>query len=344
MLRPYLFKVSNSEALTRAEAAAAMQCMMSGESSEAQMGAFLTAMKMKGVTSEEVAGFATTMRANCQTIECRAAAAVDTCGTGGDGKGTFNVSTAAALVAAGAGATIAKHGNRGISSACGSADVLRELGVAVDLPPAAAGQLLDEIGIGFLYAPLFHPAMRHAAKPRQELAFRTIFNLLGPLTNPVRAKRQVLGVYAPELTETVAAALQATGTVRAMVVHSEDGLDEISTAAATKITEVTAQGLQSYRLNPAEYGFAPCVTADYRGGTPAENAQLIRGILAGQPGPKRDIVVLNAAAALVVGGQAANLAAGIRQAADSIDHGAALAVLAMLQDGSQRLKQEGLLS
>jgi anthranilate phosphoribosyltransferase len=330
MLKEYLGRIAAGHSLTHEQAGRSMAAIMSGEASDAQIGAFLTALKMKGETSEEIAGFAGAMRDFVVAFNCRAGDVLDTCGTGGDGRGTFNISTAVALVVAGAGVTVAKHGNHGISSSCGSADVLKALGVRVDLPPAAAAAALDNLGISFLYAPLYHPAMRHVAKSRRELGFRTVFNLLGPLTNPARAARQLVGVYDPALPDKVAAVLLRLGAKRAMVVHSLDGLDEISAAAPTKIAEVEDGRLKSYLLDPADYGLRGD-SAAYRGGTPDDNAAIILAILRGQPGARRDIVLLNAAAALVVAGKAGDIREGLALAAASIDSGAALGTLEKLR-------------
>ncbi|MDR7866871.1 MAG: anthranilate phosphoribosyltransferase [Sporomusaceae bacterium] len=339
MLRESLGRVAAGHSLTHEEAGRTMAAIMSGGASDAQLGAFLTALKMKGETSEEIAGFAGAMRALVVAVDARGDI-LDTCGTGGDGRGTFNISTAVALVVAGAGVTVAKHGNHGISSACGSADVLAALGVRVDLPPAAAAAALDTLGISFLYAPLYHPAMRHVAKSRRELGFRTVFNLLGPLTNPAGATRQLIGVYDPALPEKVAAVLLRLGTNRAMVVHSLDGLDEISAAAPTKIAEVADGRVKTYLLDPADYGLRGD-SAHYRGGAPGDNAAIILGILRGEKGGRRDIVLLNAAAALVVAGKAGGIREGLALAAASVDSGAALGRLEALRrfgaDGKEGL-------
>ncbi|MPM67722.1 Anthranilate phosphoribosyltransferase [bioreactor metagenome] len=298
---------------------------------------------MKGETSAEVTGFAETMRMHAREISCSAGAMIDTCGTGGDCKGTFNVSTTTAFVLAGAGLTVAKHGNRGVSSSCGSADVLTELGVNVDLSPEMVTRSIDSLNIGFLYAPVFHTAMKHAAKTRKDLGFRTVFNLLGPLTNPANASCQLLGVYDGALTDKVAESLIGLGVQRAMVVNSLDGLDEISTAAPTKVTEVDNGSIKSYTINPEDYGFTAVSINDYRGGTPAENAAIIMSLLHGTAGAKRDIVLINAAAALVVGGLAQDIRDGINLAAHSIDSGAALARLEALKQFSRQFREGKLL-
>lgn len=337
MLKEVLAKVIQGENLSREAARQAMGHIMSGQASEAQVGAVLTALRMKGVTAAEIAGFADTMRKNAANIRPRQADLIDTCGTGGDGKNTFNVSTTVAFVLAGAGLAVAKHGNRGVSSSCGSADVLIALGVEVDLQPQAVEQTINETGIGFLFAPVFHQAMKYAAKPRKELGFRTVFNLLGPLTNPAQASRQLLGVYEPELTAKAAEALVSLGVQRAMVVHSYDGMDEISTAAPTHVSEVNGGNIRHYVLNPADYGFTAPEASAYRGGQPEENAAIVLDILRGEPGPQRDIVLLNAAAALVVGDKAADIREGLALAASSLDSGAAMSKLEALRQVSHRL-------
>lgn len=331
MFKDFLSQVVSGEDLPLDQAGEAMHLMMSGQATDAQIGAFLTAMKIKGETSEEITGFAKTMRTHSTVISTVKNDILDTCGTGGDVKGTFNISTAVAFVLAGAGVTVAKHGNRGVSSPCGSSDVFTALGVKVDLQPELTARAIDEIGIGFLYAPVFHQAMKQVAKPRQELGFRTAFNLLGPLTNPARASRQLLGVYDHSVIGKVADALLGLGIKRAMVVHSLDGLDEISTSAPTDVAELQNGTIQNYRIDPAEYGFLPARQADYCGGSPADNAVIIRDIFAGRNGPKRDIVLLNSAAALVIAGQAESISEGIKLAAGSIDSGAALAKLEQLK-------------
>lgn len=338
MLREVLAQVIQGENLSRETARQAMDHIMSGQASETQVGAVLTALRMKGVTAGEIAGFADTMRKNAANIRPKQTDLIDTCGTGGDGKNTFNVSTTVAFVLAGAGLAVAKHGNRGVSSSCGSADVLIALGVEVDLQPQAVEQTINETGIGFLFAPVFHQAMKYAAKPRKELGFRTVFNLLGPLTNPAQASRQLLGVYEPELTAKAAEALVNLGVKRAMVVHSYDGMDEISTAAPTHVSEVNGENIRHYVINPADYGFAVPEENAYRGGQPEQNAAIVLGVLRGQPGPQRDIVLLNAAAALVVGDKAADIREGLTLAAASLDSGAALGKLEALRQFSRRLQ------
>jgi anthranilate phosphoribosyltransferase len=342
MLKDYLTHLLGGQDFSAAQAEQAMGIIMAGQASQAQIGSFLTALRLKGISGSEIAGFAAAMRQHSLRIVCGRQDLLDTCGTGGDGKGTFNISTATAFVAAGAGIAVAKHGNRGISSSCGSADVLTALGVKVDLSPEAVAQAIESIGIGFLYAPVFHQAMKHAARPRQELGFRTVFNLLGPLTNPAGAERQLIGVYEAAVTGKVAEALMNLGIQRAMVVHSFDGLDEISTAAPTQVVEVQNGEMKAYIINPEELGFTLCDQKAYRGGSPMDNAVLLRGVLQGDPGPKRDVVLVNAAAALVVGGKAETLAEGVAIAAKSLDSGAAYAKLIELQQLSDSYREEEL--
>ncbi len=336
MLREFLARVITGENLSRQQAKDAMQVIMSGQAQEAQIGAFLTALRMKGETSAEVTGFAETMRNYAAPIKCRTSNLIDTCGTGGDRKGTFNVSTTVAFVLAGAGLSVAKHGNRGVSSTCGSADVLTALGVNVTVPPETVAKAINEINIGFLYAPVFHKAMKYAAKPRRELGFRTVFNLLGPLTNPAGANCQLIGVYDANLTLKAAEALVGLGVQNAMVVHSTDGLDEISTAAPTQVAEVCGGTIRSYVLDPVDYGFPPCSLEDYMGGTPEQNAEMVVAVLRGEQGPKRDIVMMNAAAALKVAGAAESIKEGLAIAANSVDSGAALGKLEALREFSRR--------
>ena len=337
--------------LSRMEAAAAMEAIMSGAATNAQIAAFLTALRMKGETVEELIGFAQVMRQKAVKVRTRAGEVVgatgtdremliDTAGTGGDASGTFNVSTATAFVVAGTGLKVAKHGNRSVSSLCGSADVVETLGINIELPPAKVARCVDEVGIGFLYAPLLHTAMKHVMAARREMGIRTVFNMLGPLTNPAGANAQVIGVYSGALTEPLARVLAELGTLRAFVVHGADGLDEISNTGPSHISEVHEGVVRSSTVSPEDFGL-PCASIqDLRGGDRAENAEIIRRILAGEPGPRRDIVLMNAAAALVVGGRARDFKEGVALAAQSIDSGAAAARLAGLVALSQRLAAE----
>ena len=334
--------------LTRIEAAAAMDAIMTGAATNAQIAAFLTALRMKGETVEELIGFAQVMRQKAVKVRARAADVVgqtgtdremliDTCGTGGDASGTFNVSTATAFVVAGAGLKVAKHGNRSVSSLCGSADVVETLGINIELPPQQVARCVDDVGIGFLYAPLLHTAMKYVMAARREMGIRTVFNMLGPLTNPAGANAQVIGVYSGSLCEPLARVLAELGTIRAFVVHGADGLDEISNTGESHISEVHEGVVRGSRVRPEDFGMPRAAIADLQGGDREENAQIIRKVLGGEPGPRRDIVLMNAAAALVVGGKARDLKEGMALAAQSIDSGAAGLKLAALVQLSQRL-------
>ncbi|HSB70588.1 MAG TPA: anthranilate phosphoribosyltransferase [Candidatus Methylomirabilis sp.] len=339
-------KVVDRQDLTRDEAFSVMDAIMSGQTTDAQIAAFLTALRMKGETVEELIGFARVMREKVSFVKTRARVQtslsdtgremlVDTCGTGGDATGSFNVSTATAFVVAGAGIPVAKHGNRSVSSLCGSADVVEALGVRLDLPPEGVGKCIDEVGIGFCYAPLLHKAMKYVMLARKEIRIRTVFNILGPLTNPAKASAQVIGVYDGKLTEVMAEVLKELGTVRAFVVHGEDGLDEISTTGESRVAELRDGWMRSYTIRPEDFGLSRASLADLRGGGAADNAEIIRHILQGERGPKRDIVVLNAGAAIAAGGKAADIAEGIAMAQKAIDSGAALEKLQRLVEYCQ---------
>jgi anthranilate phosphoribosyltransferase len=338
--------------LTRIEAAAAMEAIMSGAATPAQIGAVLAALRMKGETVEELIGFAQVMRQKAVRVRSRGEEVaaltgtdremlVDTCGTGGDASGTFNVSTATAFVVAGAGLRVAKHGNRSVSSLCGSADVVEALGISLDLAPGRVAQCIDEVGIGFLYAPLLHTAMKHVMGARREMGVRTVFNMLGPLTNPANANAQVIGVYAAALTEPLARVLAELGTIRAFVVHGADGLDEISTTGESVIAEVREGVVHRYTVRPEDFGVPRASIAELRGGDREQNALIIREILRGEPGPRRDIVLVNAAAALVAGLRAQDLKDGVALAAKSIDSGRALGMLERLTALSRELAAAG---
>ena len=328
-------KVVDGKDLNREEAFAVMDAIMSGQATDAQIASFLTALRMKGETVEELIGFARVMREKVSPVKTRHRVQtslsgtdremlVDTCGTGGDATGTFNVSTATAFVVAGAGIPVAKHGNRSVSSLCGSADVVEALGVRLDLPPERVGRCVDEVGIGFCYAPLLHKAMRYVMLARKEIRIRTVFNILGPLTNPAHALAQVIGVYDGGLTEVMAQVLKELGTVRAFVVHGEDGLDEISNTCESRISELRHNEVRTYTVRPEDFGLRRARMTDLQGGSAADNAEIIRQILKGEQGPKRDIVVLNAGAAIAAGGRAEDIAAGLGAAQQSIESGAAL--------------------
>src|SRR6266571_4153149 len=338
--------------LTRVEAAAAMEAIMSGAATNAQIAAFLTALRMKGETVEELIGFAQVMRQKAVRVRTKGTEAsasltgtdremlIDTCGTGGDASGTFNVSTATAFVVAGAGLKVAKHGNRSVSSLCGSADVVETLGISIELAPAKVARCIDELGIGFLYAPLLHTAMKHVMAARREMGIRTVFNMLGPLTNPAGANAQVIGVYSPTLTEPLARVLAELGTIRAFVVHGADGLDEISNTGESRVSEVREGVVRTFTVRPEDFGVPRSSLQDLRGGDREENAEIVRHVLAAEAGPRRDIVLMNAAAALVVGGKARDFKEGVALAAQSIDSGSAAARLQGLTSLSQRLAAE----
>jgi anthranilate phosphoribosyltransferase len=310
--------------LKRKDMISVMDAIMTGEATDAQIGGFLVGLRIKGETVEEIRGAAEVMREKSTKIKTEHAIIIDTCGTGGDHSSTFNISTASAFVAAGAGLCVAKHGNRSITSQSGSADVLSALGVNTEAPPEVVGQCLDEIGIGFLFAVKLHGAMKHAIGPRKELGARTIFNALGPLTNPAGATRQVIGVYSPELTETMANVLGGLGSEHAFVVHGSDGLDEVTTTGPTRVSELKAESVTTYEISPGDFGLDVASPDDLKGGDPELNAKILRGILEGETGPRRDIVLLNSALALVAGGKAEAIPEGIERAGETIDSGSPL--------------------
>ncbi|NPV70779.1 MAG: anthranilate phosphoribosyltransferase [Firmicutes bacterium] len=331
MIKEAIARVVQGVNLTEEEAETAMMDIMDGVATPSQVAAFLTALRMKGETVEEITGSARAMRKKAARIYPEKDVVVDTCGTGGDGMNTFNISTTAAFVVAGAGAVVAKHGNRSVSSRSGSADVLEALGVNIAATPQVVQDCLNTVGMGFLFAPLFHEAMKHAAAPRREMGIRTVFNLLGPLTNPAGAQAQVLGVFDPQLTELLGEVLKKLGTRRAFVVHSGDGLDEFSVSAPTKVTEVYEDRVRTYFVTPEELGLNRASLEDMRGGSAQENASIAMEILSGARGPRRDVVLLNAAAALVAGGLAADLREGLGIATESIDSRKALEKLELLR-------------
>ncbi len=328
----------SGQPLDRAQARGVMDVVMAGEATPVQVAGLLIALRARGETVEEMAGFVDSMRAHATPLVL-AVAAIDTCGTGGDRANTFNISTAAALVAAGAGIKVAKHGNRAASSRCGSADVLEALGVAISLGPAGVRTCIDQAGIGFCFAPAFHPAMRHVAAARKELGVRTIFNVLGPLANPARVRRQALGVGAPALAPLMVRVLQELGHERALVFYGEDGLDELTTTAASHVFELDGGTVREYRLDPQELGLHRSAPADLRGGTPAENATIIRQVFEGEKGARREVVLLNAAAAAVAAGSAKDFRDGLALAARSIDSGAAGQALDRLVRTSTAVKE-----
>jgi len=329
-MKDFLKKLVERRNLTQTESTAAFDMIMAGEATPAQLGAFLAALRMKGETVEEIAGGAASMRRHAVFINVPDRAVVDTCGTGGDGLNTFNISTTAAFVVAGAGVAVAKHGNRAMSSKCGSADVLAALGVNIEAAPDVVEECVREAGIGFLFAPKLHPAMKHAMGPRRELGVRTIFNMLGPLTNPAGAKGQIVGVFSPELTEPFANVLRLLGSRRAFVVHGHDGMDEITTTITTRISELNDGKVRTYELNPLEFIGSYAKTTDLAGGEPNDNAAICRGVLEGRKGPCRDIACLNAAAGIVAGGKAKTIKEGWALAQESVDEGRAMTALQKL--------------
>jgi anthranilate phosphoribosyltransferase len=331
MFSELLERLRRHEDLTVDQASAAMAAIMRGEAAPAQIAGLLIGLAMKGERPAELVGFATTMREHALPLPGSRGSVFDTCGTGGDRSGSFNISTASAIVVAACGVRVAKHGNRSVSSQCGSADVLQALGVHVQMSPDTAGRCLDNAGIAFLFAPTFHPAMKHAAQARRDLGVRTAFNLLGPLTNPARPSRQIVGVPRPELTELLARTLLALGAERAWVVHGADGLDELSTTGHTKVSEVRAGTVHTFYVHPADYGLPKASAGALKGGDSAVNAGIVERVLGGEPGAPRDVVLLNAGAALMVAGAADHVQGGIRQAADAIDSGAARATVDRLR-------------
>jgi anthranilate phosphoribosyltransferase len=328
-IKTIIGRVAAGGRLSEPEAARAFDILMSGNATPAQMGGFLMALRVRGETVDEITGAARVMRAKAVPIEAPPGA-IDTCGTGGDGAGTYNISTAAALVAAACGVPVAKHGNRAMSSRSGAADVLAALGVNLDCDMALVKQALWQVNICFLMAPRHHTAMRNVGPTRVELGTRTVFNLLGPLSNPAGARRQLLGVYAPEWVEPLAQVLHRLGSEAAWVVHGSDGLDEITTTGPTKVAELRNGAVRSFDLNPEEAGLFPCLPRDLKGGDAATNAEALRALLNGAAGAYRDIVLLNGAAALLVAGKAADLKAGVAQARHALDSGAARSTLEQL--------------
>jgi anthranilate phosphoribosyltransferase len=323
VIQDALGRLLDGRDLGRDEARDVMGSIMEGEATPAQIGGFLVALRLKGETADEIAGCAEAMREHVLAVKPRRDDLVDTAGTGGDGARTFNISTAAALVAAAAGAGVAKHGNRAVSSSSGSADVLEALGFSLELEPDRIERSIDELGFGFLFAPTHHPAMRHAAPVRRELAARTVFNVLGPLTNPAGARAQVVGVYAPELVPTIADVLLRLGATRAFVVHGAGGIDELSPAGPNLVCEVTDGEVRRREIDPLELGVPRCATEELRGGEPDENAQAIREIFAGANGGRRDAVLLNAAGAIAASGHARDLREGLGLAREALDSGLA---------------------
>ncbi len=343
MIKAAIAKIVEQQDLSEAEMIDVMNQIMGGEATDSQIGAFITALRMKGETIPEIIGAARVMRDRATPIQVGDVVDIDrddinldretildTCGTGGSGTRSFNISTTVAIVVAACGAKVAKHGNRSVSSACGSADVLEKLGVKLDVSPAKVAESINEIGVGFLFAPALHGAMKHAIGPRREIGIRTIFNVLGPLTNPAAADRQVLGVYRADLVEPLAQVLQQLGCQRGFVVHGEDGMDEITLTGPTLIAAISGEIVEVHSISPEAFGFERCKLEDLQGGDAEENAAIINAILAGETGPKLDIVLLNSAYALVAAGLANGVDAGIAMARDAIASGKAQATLADL--------------
>jgi anthranilate phosphoribosyltransferase len=335
MFRELIEKLLRQEDLTTSEAADAMAAIMRGEAAPAQIAGLLVGLSMKGERPSELVGFARAMRQEAVKLSQAAGEVFDTCGTGGDRSGSFNISTAAAIVLAASGVRVAKHGNRSVSSRCGSADVLEALGLQISAPPGVVERCLHDTSIAFFFAPTFHPAMRHAGQARRDLGVRTAFNLLGPLTNPASPTRQIVGVPRPELTELLARALLLLGAERAWVVHGADGLDELSTTGYTKVSECRDGSVQTFYVHPSEYGLAKASLDTLLGGDAQVNAAIIRDVLDGRAGPARDVVLLNAGAALFIAGRAASVREGIARGADAIDSGRAKQVLQQLVAVSQ---------
>ncbi len=336
MIQEAISSVVSGQSLSADEAVQVMEEIMTGEATPAQFGAFVTALRLKGETPDEIAGMARVMREKALRVQSDGDL-VDTCGTGGDGSHTINVSTIAAFVTAGAGLKVAKHGNRAITSACGSADVMEAAGVKVDLGPEGVERCIRDVGIGFMFAPTFHPAMRYAGPPRREIGIRTVFNILGPLTNPAGARSQVLGVADGSLGEKMATVLLRLGCQHALVVHGEDGLDEISIAAPSQIWELKDGNIYNFTVTPEDLGLSRASASDVQGQSIEDNLAAMNGVLSGEKGPARDIVLLNASAALAAGNAVDNLKQGIMAASESIDSGKAMSRLRALAELSQKL-------
>jgi len=332
MIKEAIAKLVNGKDLSKNEIMLAMEEIMTGQALEAQIASFLTAMRIKGETLDEITGAAEVMRKHATKIKTRHPVILDTCGTGGDECGTFNISTIAAFVVAGAGVVVAKHGNRNISSKCGSADLLKALGVNIEAQEHIVTKCLDEVGIGFLFAPMLHKAMQYAIGPRREIGIRTIFNLLGPMTNPAGAAHQLLGIYDIKLTKPIAEALGRLGSKHALVVHGRDGLDEVTTTDKTQISELKGGKIKTYEVSPSDFGIKKGKPVDLRGGDAADNAKIAMDILSGEKGPKYDIVILNSGCAIYAADKASNIKEGIKLAVDSIESGDALAKLQALRE------------
>ena len=336
MIKKLISKVVDGIDLTRDEMVACMNEIMTGEATQAQIGSFITALRIKGETVDEITGAAMVMRDKAIKIKIKQDTIIDTCGTGGSGKNVFNVSTAVAFVVSGAGLTVAKHGNRGVSSQCGSADVLKVLGVNIDIAPKKVEECINKIGIGFLFAPLFHSAMKHAIGPRREIGIRTVFNILGPVTNPAGANCQVIGIFRGDLTDAIANVLKNLGTRRAFVVHGADGLDEISISGETRVSELKDKKVRTYCIKPEDFSIKRARLEDVKGASPEENSEIIKEILAGKKGPRQDLVLVNASAAIVAGGRAKDFKEGVKIAKESIESGKAKQKLEQLIEFTNR--------
>jgi anthranilate phosphoribosyltransferase len=334
-IRDVLDRIVSGEDLSEDQAYCVAMEMMGGKLTDAQISTLLTALRMKGECVEEITGFAKAMREKVEPVMCTSNDLVDTCGTGGDRSGTFNVSTVAAFIAAGAGCKVAKHGNRSVSSRCGSADVLEALGVNVQITPNTMGRCIDTAGVGFLYAPLLHKAMKFAIGPRREMGIRTIFNLLGPLTNPAGAKRQLLGVYCRDRLLMIARVLRKLGSRHCLIVHGDDGLDEITITGRTFVCELNQDGIEEYTIAPGDFGMKMVKPESIQGGDRMENARIVEGLLNGADGPKRDMAVLNGGAAIYVAGKANSLYEGMLKACESLDSGRARAALDCLRESTR---------
>ncbi|MFH0763377.1 MAG: anthranilate phosphoribosyltransferase [Candidatus Omnitrophota bacterium] len=334
MIKEAIVKLVKGEDLSKNEIELVMEEIMTGQALPTQIAAFLTAMRIKGETLDEIVGAAGIMRRHATKIKTRHPVVLDTCGTGGDGCNTFNVSTVAAFVVAGAGVIVAKHGNRSVSSKCGSADLLKALGVNIEAEEHIVSKCIDEVGIGFLFAPALHKAMQYAIGPRREIGIRTIFNILGPMTNPAGATNQLLGVYAAELTGLMAEALGRLGSKHALVVHGKDGLDEVTTADKTRISELKGGKVKTFEISPRDFGIKKVKPEELRGGDPAENAKITMDILSEEKGPAYDIVILNAGCAIYAADKAPNIKEGIKLAEESIESGAALGKLQELKEAT----------
>jgi anthranilate phosphoribosyltransferase len=335
MIKEAITSLVSGQSLTFEQASGAMEEIMSGEATPAQIASFLTALRIKGETADEIAGLASVMRDKAAPVQV-SGPAIDIVGTGGDGSGSFNISTAAAFIAAGAGLKVAKHGNRAASSQCGSADILEALGVKIDLESGAVAECIETVGIGFMFAPVFHPALKHAAAPRREMGIRTIFNILGPLTNPARTEHMLLGVPSEELGRKIAAVLQRLGTKHSLVVYSRDGMDEISINGASLVWDVTEDKLSPpYEVSPDSFGLEEASRSEIKGGTPEENAKALRRILNGEKGTLRNVVVMNTAAALIAGNMTPELKTATHLAEEAIDSGRAREKLDKLVELSQ---------